>query len=170
VRPIVSNHPTTSTLQVTWADPRPALEASRDLSGLEYLQALRDGRFPPPPFAALVGFDLVEVDEGSATFVTTPSQQHVNPLGSIHGGLALAVLDSACGCAVHTRLAAGEGYTTIEIKTNFVRPVAPESGQLVCKAAVLHLGRRTALAEAQLRDAGERLVAHAVATLAVSRG
>src|SRR6185295_14670962 len=95
---------------ITWEDPLPAATSARGLSGLEYMRAIAAGDVPPPPIAVLMGFELVEVEEGRAVFAVTPQEFHYNPIGVVHGGLAATLLDSAMGCAVHSTLPAGTGY------------------------------------------------------------
>lgn len=134
------------------------------LTGLEQLQRIVDGRFPTPPMAALLDFRLVEVAEGRARFEGTPRADFYNPLGTIHGGWAATLLDSALACSVHTTLAAGEAYTTLEIKVNMVRPIFDTSGLLSADGTVVHRGRRTATAEARLVDEAGRVFAHGSTT------
>jgi uncharacterized protein (TIGR00369 family) len=126
---------------------------SLDMSGLEHLEAIRDGRVPPPPIAELMGFDLVEVGRGRATFSVEPSVKHYNPIGVVHGGLAATLLDSAMGCAVQSTLDAGTGYTTLDLNTTFLRPMTSETGRVVCEATVMHTGRRVATAEGRVFSA-----------------
>ena len=154
-------------LSVSWEDPTALAEAGRTLSGLEFLRAIRDRRLAPPPIAALLGFDLVEVEPGHAVFETTPGEQHYNPIGVVHGGLAMTLLDSAMGCAVQTQMAAGGGYTTLEAKTNLVRPITAKTGKLRAIGKLLHLGKRVATAEGRLEDRDGKLYAHATTTCIV---
>jgi uncharacterized protein (TIGR00369 family) len=155
-------------LTITWRDPRPALEQGRELSGLEYMRRLIAGEVPPPPIAELMGFRLSAVSEGTATFHAEPGEQHLNPIGSVHAGFAATLLDSAMGCAVHTSLPAGVGYTTLELSVNLVRPIAPDTGTVVCEGRVIHGGRRTATAEARLtQESTGKLLAHAKTTCLV---
>jgi uncharacterized protein (TIGR00369 family) len=139
----------------------PAARAAQGMAGLEYLQALVRGEFPGPPIAHLLGFRLVETSEGRAVFEVTPGEQHYNPIGLVHGGLLATVLDSALGCAVHSTLPAGTGYTTIELHVHFVRAVRQDTGPLRAEAKVLHRGRRVATAEGRVLDVEGRLYAHA---------
>ncbi len=155
------------TLTIAWQDPRTLAQAGRSMSGIDFLRAICDGRLPAPPIAELLGFRLVEVDTGHAVFEIQPGEQHYNPIGVVHGGLAMTLLDSAMGCAVHTHMAAGSGYTTLEAKTNLVRPVTAESGTLRAVGMVLHLGSRVATAEGRLVDAAGKLYAHASTTCIV---
>jgi uncharacterized protein (TIGR00369 family) len=157
-------------LTIAWRDPYASIERGRELSGLEYMRRLIAGEFPPPPIAMLTGFLLTEVSEGTATFRGLPGEQHLNPIGSVHAGFAATLLDSAMGCAVHTTLPAGVGYTTLELSVNLVRAITPDTGQVVCTGRVLHAGRRTATAEAQLvQESTGKLLAHAKTTCLVLR-
>lgn len=137
------------------------------LSGLEMLQAIVAGELPSPPIGATMGFRLVEVAPGRAVFEARPGPDLLNPLGSVHGGLALTLIDSAAGCAVHTELPPGFGYTTVETKVNFTRPIAPDGGAVRCEGRVLSRGRQIATAEARLLSAEGKLLAHGTSTLIV---
>ncbi len=152
---------------VTWQDPRPAAQQAQQMSGLEYLSAIVRGDLPPPPIARLMGFDFVSVAAGEATLAVTPAGYHYNPIGSVHGGLAATLLDSAMACAIHSALPAGIAYTTLELSVNYVRAITADSGPLQCKGRVIHLGRRVATAEGQLVDAAGRLYAHGKTTCLV---
>jgi uncharacterized protein (TIGR00369 family) len=157
------------TRTVTWEDPRPLAEAGRGVSGLEFLQRIVSGELSPPPFAALLDFDLVEVSEGHATFAVNPAEYHYNPIGVVHGGLAATLLDSAMGCAVHSMLPAGAGYTTLEIKVNFIRAMTAETGRVRCEAKLVHSGARTATAEGRIVDEAGKLYAHGTTTCLILR-
>src|SRR5687768_3585766 len=113
---------------VTWEDPRDLAEAGRGLSGIEFLKKLVSRELPQPPMARLLNFALAEVSEGHAVFVCETGEYHHNPIGLVHGGLAATLLDSAMGCAIHSTLPAGVGYTTLEIKVNFIRALTADSG------------------------------------------
>src|SRR5215217_6217308 len=152
------------TLTVSWEDPRLLAEAARGLSGLEFLRKIVAGELPPPPMASLLKFDLVELDEGRAVFAVNPAECHYNPIGVVHGGLAATLLDSAMGCAVHSTLPAGAGYTTLEIKVNYVRALTAATGEVRCEARVIHVGGRTATAEGKVLDTAGKLYAHATTT------
>jgi uncharacterized protein (TIGR00369 family) len=151
-------------LVVSWADPAAALAAGRTMPPIDHLRAIRDGRLPDPPFARLLGMRLALVEEGEAAFEITPGEQHYNPLGAVHGGVAFAMLDSAMGCSVQTRCAEGKGYATLELKVNLVRAISAQSGTLRASARVVHFGSRTATAEGRLEDASGRLYAHGSST------
>ena len=153
------------TRTVSWEDPVATAAAARDLSGLDYLRAIRDGDVPPPPIAALLGFEPVELAKGRAGFAVTPEEFHYNPLGVVHGGLAATLLDSAMGCAVQTTLPAGSGYTTLEIKVNFDRPITRDTGRVLCEAKVVKAGRTVATAEGRVfSEQGHKLLAHGTTT------
>jgi uncharacterized protein (TIGR00369 family) len=151
-------------LTTTWSDPLAAFEEGRKLAPIEYLRAIRDGRLPDPPIARLLGMRLVKVEPGEAAFELTPAEQHYNPIGVVHGGVAFTLLDSAMGCCVQTTLAAGKGYTTLEMKANLVRAVTLQTGPLRATARLVHAGKTTATAEARLEDAAGKLYAHGTST------
>jgi len=133
------------------------------------LETLRDmiAHGAPPAMAVTLGFKLVEVEEGRAVFVGTPHAGVYNPLGSVHGGYAATLLDSACGCAVHSRLKPGQSYTTLELKVSYHRPMTIETGEVRAEGRVIQLGRRAAFSEAKITDAQGRLYATATSTLLV---
>jgi uncharacterized protein (TIGR00369 family) len=145
------------------ADP----ESLRRLSGLELLQAMIAGELPAAPIAEPLGFRLVEVAHGRAVFEGEPSARLLNPLGSVHGGWALTLIDSAAGCAVHTSLPAGIGYTTLETKVNFTRAIRPDGGTVRCVGEIVAAGRQIATAEARLTAADGTLLAHGTSTLMI---
>ena len=157
-------------LDIRWADPAALAAAGRAMTGIDFLRAIRDGDLPPPPIAALLGFRLAEVEPGHAVFECTPGEQHYNPIGVVHGGLAMTLLDSAMGCSVHTRMPAGGGYTTLEAKTHLVRAITDQTGRLRAIGKVVHLGNRVATAEGRLEDASGKLYAHATTTCIVLNG
>jgi uncharacterized protein (TIGR00369 family) len=141
-------------------DPRDVAEHGLKLSGMEYIQAIFSGELPAPPISELMGFQGVEAEPGRAVFEMEPGPQHYNPIGSVHGGIALTLLDSAMGCAVHT---------TLEVKTNFVRPITAETGLIRCEGHVIHSGSRIATAEGKLTDAAGKLLAHGTTTCLIFR-
>ncbi len=154
---------------VSWEDPAPGAEAAGGMSGLEYLRTMMRGGLPGPPFARLIGFGFVEVEEGRVVFECEPAEYHYNPIGSVHGGLACTLFDSAMGCAVHTELPAGAGYTTVELKVNFLRPITTATGRLLCEGRAIHVGGRIATAEARLTDESGKLHGHATTTCMIFR-
>lgn len=140
------------------------LETLKTMRGLDFLNAMIDGRLPTPPIADALGFRLAEVAEGFALFTVTPEFRHYNPIGVVHGGLAATLLDSCMGCAVHTHTEAGTGYATLELKVNMVRPITDKSGPLRAEGRTLYVGRRSATAEGKLVDAKGTLLAHGTTT------
>jgi uncharacterized protein (TIGR00369 family) len=142
-----------SSKTVTWQDPRPSAAAALQLSGLEFLTKIIAGEIPAPPIARSLGYDLVEASEGHAVFEVTPDDSHYNPIGMVHGGLALTLLDSAAACAVQTTLPQGLVYTSLETKVNFLRAVTSGSGPLRAHGWVTKPGKRAAFAEAFRGDA-----------------
>lgn len=143
-----------------WHEPAPRAFATSDADGVTLMRRLIAGELPEPPIAATLGFRLAEVDVGRAVFVGDAALWHYNPIGSVHGGVLATLLDSATGCAVHTRLPVGMAYTSLDISARFLRRVTADSGTLTCVGEVVTMGRRTALAEARLTDAEGRLLAH----------
>jgi uncharacterized protein (TIGR00369 family) len=135
------------------------------VTGLEVLRAIAAGELPGAPIAELLGFEPVEAEEGRVVFAAVPRPEHYNPLGTVHGGLAATMLDSAMGCAVHSTLPAGVGYTTLELKVNFTRPITSETGRILCEGTVVHRGGRVATAEGRVyAEAGGKLLAHGTTT------
>lgn len=156
---------------VTWEDPVAAFEQGRELPGIEYLRAIADGRIPPPPIAALLGFAPVEIEPGRVVFAAEPAEYHYNPIGVVHGGVAATLLDSAMGSAVHSLLPAGAGYTTLEVKVNYVRPMTRDTGRVLAEATVVHRGGRTATAEGRVvAEESGKLLAHATTTCLILGG
>ncbi len=124
----------------------------------------RDGQ---PPIGRTLDFCLVEAERGKAVFEGTPDERHYNPMGGVHGGYAATLLDSACGIAVHTMLQPGQGFTTLELKISYLRGMSADTGPVRATGRVINLGRRVAFAEAEIRDAQDRLMATATSTLLV---
>jgi uncharacterized protein (TIGR00369 family) len=140
------------------------LEQIRALSGLEFLGGIATGRLPAPPIGAVLGFRLIEVVHGRAVFEGQPRSAFYNPLGSVHGGWALTLLDSCTACAVQSTLAAGQGYTSVETKVNFTRALSAGSGPLRAEGQVISVGRRIGTAEGRLLGADGRVYAHGTST------
>ena len=149
---------------VTWDDPGSGAHQRRSISGLDLLRGIVDGTVPPPPVACLIGMDFVAVEHGSVALRLAPGEYLYNPMGVVHGGMIATLLDSAMGCAVHSTLPAGRGYTTLEIKVNYLRAVTAASGDLTAEGRVVHAGRRTGVAEAVLKDASGATCATASTT------
>ena len=143
-----------------------AEEVGLHLSGLEQLRALM-AQGARPGIGRLMGFNLVEVDEGRAVFEGTPGEEVYNPIGTVHGGYAATLLDSACGIAVHSKLAPGQGYTTLELKVAYHKAITSKTGLVRAEGQVVSFGRRAAFAEARLTDADGRLLASATSSLLV---
>lgn len=162
-------HLTNRTLTITWEEPVAAPQLGQEMSGLEYLQAMQAGEIPPAPIAVLMGMWIVEVSEGRIVFAAEPAEYHYNPLGTVHGGLAATLLDSALACAIHSTLPAGANYTTLELKVNYLRPMTSETGVVYCEGRVIHVGGRVATAEGRLTDAAGKLYAHGTTTCIILR-
>lgn len=138
------------------------------MTGLEHLQAMARGDLPPAPIATLLGFEPIEVEHGRVVFAGTPGPEHYNPLGTVHGGYAATLLDSAMGCAVQTTLGADAGYTTLELSVNYVRAMTADTGRVLVEGRIVHAGRRMATAEGRvLTERDEKLVAHGKTTCLV---
>ena len=157
------------TRTVSWDDPMMLARAVPTMSGIEYIRALAGGSLPAPPMVLLMGLTIVEVDEGRVVFEVEPAEYHYNAIGVAHGGLACTALDSAMGCAVHTILPAGTGYTTLEIKVNLLRPLTLETGPVRCEGKTIHVGRTVATAEARMVDRNGKLYAHGTCTCMIFR-
>lgn len=142
-------------------------EQLRERSGMEFLLGIMRGELPPPPIGELLDFVPIKVEPGLVIFQGTPRPQHYNPIGSIHGGYAATLLDSCVGCAVHSMLPAGKGYTTLELKINFVRGLTDRTGPVRAEGKVIHVGGQTAVAEGRITDAAGKLYAHATTTCLV---
>ena len=151
----------------TWGDPTISAGRVGRETGLALLQSMRDGDLPAPPILSTVGFELDEVEEGRVVFALEPGEHHYNPIGSVHGGVYATLLDSATGCAVHSRLPAGVGYTSLDLTVKFLRAMTVDTGRVRCTGTVTHLGRRVALAEATLHDSADRLLATATSSILI---
>jgi uncharacterized protein (TIGR00369 family) len=139
--------------------------AAPDRSGLDFLRAICDGELPPAPIQRLLGFRLVEVGEGRVVFSLTPREEHYNPIGVVHGGVAGTLLDSAMGAAVHTTLPAAGGYATLETSFNLVRPITLKTGEVRAEGTVIHGGSRVATASGRVtRVSDGALLAHGTST------
>jgi uncharacterized protein (TIGR00369 family) len=134
------------------------------LTGLELMQRVASGQLPPPGIAELLGMDLEEVGDGFARFALNPDARMLNPLGSVHGGIAATLLDSCMGCAVHTTLPPGTGYTTAQLNVHYLRPMRPGMGRVRAVGTVLHRGRTQSTAAGKLLDTSGRMLAQATTT------
>jgi uncharacterized protein (TIGR00369 family) len=159
---------TTSTVTCHYGLARP--EDAAGMSGRELLQAIIDDRLPQPPIAETMAFWLTEVGDGFAAFEGAPGSHLLNPMGTVHGGWALTLIDSAAGCAAQSVLPAGTGYTTIETKGNFSRPIKPDSGRIRAEARVTSQGRQIISCDARVLAQDGRVLAHGTSTLMVLAG
>jgi uncharacterized protein (TIGR00369 family) len=140
------------------------LETLLSMSGLAFLNGIIDGSLPPPPMAVTLGFHLAEASQGRVVFEGAPEFRHYNPIGSVHGGFAATLLDSALGCSIFSTLSKGETWTTLELKLNFVRGLTKDTGPVRAEGRVIHRGRSVATSEGDLRDRAGKLYAHATTT------
>jgi uncharacterized protein (TIGR00369 family) len=154
-------------LTVTWEDPRGLAARATESSGLEFLRAIASGELPKAPIQELLGFELEEADEGRVVFSIEPGEQHYNPIGTVHGGVAATLLDSAMGAAVHSTLPEGTGYVTLEVKFNLVRAITADTGRVLAEGRVIHRGKSVATVEASLRSDDGKLLAHGTSTCLV---
>jgi uncharacterized protein (TIGR00369 family) len=159
--------PSGRSMTVTWTDPAEALPSLGSLAGLEYLRLVRDGRLPPPPIAQVFGMRFGEIEDGRFSVTCDPREAFFNPLGTVHGGLACTMLDTALGCAGHSTLPAGAGYTSIDITVSYLRPILPSAGPLTAIGTVVKRGRRVVFAEAALTDGTGTTYATATSSLLV---
>jgi uncharacterized protein (TIGR00369 family) len=152
----------TRTRSFSWEDPAATAEAGLKLSGLQYISAIIDGTLSSPPIAQLFGFEIVQAEAGRAIFALESAEWMYNPIGMVHGGVAATLLDSCMGCAVHTTLPAGVGYTTTDLQVRYIRAMSDATGRVLAEGKVVHGGRRTATAESRLFvESDEKLIAHA---------
>jgi uncharacterized protein (TIGR00369 family) len=152
---------------VEWYDPMNLAAVAADLSGFDFLTALANGDLPAAPIAALMGFRPVDVEVGRVSFVYTPDESTYNPIGVVHGGLVCTLADTVIGCAVHSSLAAGLGYTSIDLNVSYLRPVTSTSGLVRATGTLTKPGRRVAFASAEIIDGDGKLVATATGSCLV---
>lgn len=133
-------------------------------NGLDFLHGMIEGRRPHPPMCKTLGFHLVDVANGRAVFEGIPQYEHYNPIGSVHGGFAATLLDSALGCAIFSTMRVGETWTTLELTLNLVRPLTEATGPVRAEGRVIHRGRAVATSEGDLKDRTGKLYAHATTT------
>jgi uncharacterized protein (TIGR00369 family) len=134
----------------TWQDPATLAAAAASMSGMEFFAALSAGELPAPPIAELLGFSITAVEPGRCVFEMEPAEWMFNPIGSVHGGVAATILDSCMGCAVHSTLPAGRGYTTGDLQIRYLRGMSVDTGRVVAEGNVVHVGRRQATADGRL--------------------
>jgi uncharacterized protein (TIGR00369 family) len=156
-----------SSLTVTWNDPKPALALVATMSGLDYLRGMMAAEVPAPPIAALLGMSIDSVDDGEVVFSLPPHPSHYNPIGVVHGGVLATALDTVVGCAVHSTLEAGWGYTSIDLNVSYLRGVTLESGLVTFTGRVIKRGRRVMFASGEGVDAAGEIVATATSSLLV---
>lgn len=152
---------------VEWYDPMITAEAASRMSGLEFLRAIADGELPPAPIASLLGFRPSKVEVGYVVFEGTPDESVYNPIGTVHGGFVCTLADTVAACAVHSMLAAGVTYTSIDLNVSYTRPVTKDSGSLRAIGTVVKPGRRVAFASAEILDAAGKVVATATSSCLV---
>ena len=155
---------------VEWQVPAPVAKVAMGLSGMDAMLGIRDGRLPPPPFAKLIGFTVTTVEPGRVVVELEPREDLENTIGLIHGATAAALLDTAMGCAVSTRLEAGQSSVTLDLKLAFLRPLSVRSGPISAEGKVIKLGRQTSYAEGFVRDGKGALAVHATATFSMIGG
>ncbi len=165
--------------QQQWLDEAAAMRAGlapagvagrdelRSRSGMEFLKGIGGGVLPPAPIAELLGITPISVEPGVVVFQGTPSLAHYNPSGVVHGGYAATLLDTAVGCAIHTLLPAGKGYTTLELKVNYIRAMTDQTGPVRAEGKVVNLGGQVGIAEGRITDANGKLIAFATTTCLV---
>jgi uncharacterized protein (TIGR00369 family) len=154
---------------ITWEDPSLLVEIARGKSGLEALRAIMDGTAANPPIGQLLAFRLVAAEDGLAAFEAEPAEFHYNPIGVVHGGFAMTLLDSALGCAVLSTLPAGVTYTTTDTQVRFIRPITTATGTVRCEGRIIHVGRTTGIAEGRLTSAAGKVLATGTSACAILR-
>ena len=165
-----TQHRATRSRTFSWTSPGQVDVAELlAMTGLEQLLSMREGGLPLPPIMETLGVTDLRPEQGRVVVEMPAAEFHYNPLGTVHGGVISTLLDTAAACAVHTTLAAGEVYTSVDLTVKFLRPVTVDSGLLTCEGTVIQRGRRTALGQAQLTDGAGRLVAHATSTCLIMR-
>jgi len=155
------------TRTTSWHDPRDVVAALAELDGLEVLERTRAGELPYPPIAETFGMQLVEVEAGHVVWEAEPGEYLYNPIGTVHAGFAVTLLDSAMGTAFVSVAEAGTRWTTLELKTSFTRAISVETGVVRSTGTILNRGRRVVITEARLEDKEKRLLAHATSTILV---
>ena len=143
------------------------VETRRSMSGIEYFKKVLAGEFPPPPMLQLLGMRLIEAEVGRVVFAETAEERFYNGTGVAHGGFAATLLDSALGCAINTTTPPGKRFTTLELKVNLTRPLTIAAGEVRCEGVAVHVGSRTATAEARIVDRNGKLYAHGSTTCIV---
>lgn len=163
------DHPVGRERTYAWSDPLELATFGAGLSGMEFFAAMVEGRVPAPPIMHTLDISGFSYEEGRVAVRLTPQEFHYNPLGSVHGGVFAALLDTVCGCAVHTKLSAGVFYTSLDLSVKFLRPVSVATGPITAEGSTVHVGRRTALAEARILDAAGKVYATANSSCLIMR-
>jgi uncharacterized protein (TIGR00369 family) len=145
-------------------------EKQNEMSGLEFVQGLVDGTLPLNTIARTLGYDVTEAASGRVVVTAEPSGIHLNPAGTVHGGLAATLLDSCMGLAIQSTLEKGVSQTTLEFKISLLRPITPETGMIKAEGIVLSRGRRVGTAEGRITDDNGRLLAHGTTTCLIFQG
>jgi uncharacterized protein (TIGR00369 family) len=154
---------------ITWEDPLAAAEHGRTMSGLEYMTAIAEGKLPGAPIAAHLNMTIVSVSDGEVVFAAQPDESLYNPIGMVHGGVAATMLDSAIGCAVHTKLPAGVFYSSIDLKVSYLKAIHPSIGEIRARGRVVKAGSRVAFGEAELTDLNGALLATGSGSCLIAR-
>jgi uncharacterized protein (TIGR00369 family) len=155
---------------VHWQAPEPTAKVAAAMSGMEAMCGIRDGILPPPPFAKLIGFRMVEVEPGRIGMELDPDESLENTIGLLHGATAAALLDTAMGCAISTMLPAGQTSVTLDLKLTYLRPLSVRSGTIQAEGKVIKLGRQNSYTEGFVRDGAGNLAVHSTATFAMIGG
>jgi uncharacterized protein (TIGR00369 family) len=170
VEPLPQSHDGVRSRTISWTDPARSRFRGRMLNGYDRLVAMQRGELSPPPAVALLGLHLDEVTPGRTVFSMLADEIHENPMGTMHGGIVATLVDTAMGCALSSLLPSDAGFTTLELKTNFVRAITQATGRVYAEGTVVHSGGRVAMTEAKVRDDSGALYAHATSTCLIMRG
>jgi len=152
-----------------WADPRIAAASAMKMSDYDYLKEICDGEIPYPPIMTSLGINNALVKEGFMSIEFIPEEYHYNTIGGVHGGVFSTLLDSCMSCAVHSTLPQGVGFSTLELKVNFLRPITVETGPVTCEGLVIHSGKKTSIAEGKIIGPSGKLFAIAQATCSMTQ-
>jgi uncharacterized protein (TIGR00369 family) len=152
-------------LDVSWSDPKPPLSIVQTMRGVDYLRAIADGSVPAPPIAKLLGMDIETVDVGTVAFGLEPHESHYNPIGVVHGGIVCTMLDTVMGCAVHSTLEPGWGYTSIDLNITYLRPITLATGRVVATGTIVKGGKRVSFASGEVKDAAGNILATGTSSL-----
>ncbi len=147
-----------------WANPLEMAEKAKSMSGFDFLNGILKGELPPAPIAETLGFYPLSLEKGKVVFEFEPKEFHYNPIGTVHGGVITTVLDTVMGCSIQSDLPQGLAYTTLELKVNFLKAVTIKSGKLKSTGKIIHIGKTTALVEADLKSESGQVYAHGVST------